>query len=77
MQSVAREEPQSGGEKSAKCRFHAAAVRHRSIKQKQANGRFAGHQSGSRMMRIDRIIVRHGDLVRDAKRAFADAEISA
>lgn len=36
------------GEKSAQRRFHAAAVRHRSIEQKQANGRLASHRSGDR-----------------------------
>lgn len=44
--SVMREEPRSGGEKSANRRFHAAAVRHRSIEQKQANGCPVSHRPG-------------------------------
>lgn len=46
-----------GREKSAKRRFHAAAVRHRSIKQKQANGCLASYRSGDAMAQATRIFV--------------------
>ena len=53
--SVMREEARrsiakAGGEKSASRRFPAAAVRHRSIEQKQGFGRLAGHRTGDRMV---------------------------
>jgi hypothetical protein len=57
---VSRGRPKAG-EKSAERRFHAAAVRHRSIEQKQANGCHASHRSGDVVVQAARMFVTQDD----------------